>query len=208
MMMSNKIDFLSKVSIFSLVEKTDLQRIAQLTHHHSFQQGETIIREGEHDRQLFILVSGEVEVIKNLGKKKQRRVAIMGPYSYFGEMALIDDLARSASVVAMEDTEVLSLNHWNLRQEIERYPALAFELLQMLSRRIRAIEKTIMSVLGTFVSICSCCRKIRTEDDTWIPLEQYIRDRYEAEFTHGICPQCMAEHYPQYAEKITSKRKQ
>ena len=149
--MTDEVDILGKVPIFSSVEKTDLERLATLTHRHLFHEGDVIIREGEHDRRLFVTVSGKVEVIKSLGTKSERRLREFGPLSYFGEMALIDDLARSASVVATEETEVLSLDHLDLRQEIEKYPAVAFELLRMLSQRIRSIEENMMNLLNNFL---------------------------------------------------------
>jgi CRP/FNR family cyclic AMP-dependent transcriptional regulator len=138
----NDVEFLSGVSIFSMMKKRDLSRIAKLTRHHFFRKGDMIIKEGERDGRLFIIVSGEVAVIKGLGSQSQRHLQTLGSHSYFGEMALIDNLVRSASVIAAKDTEVLSLDQWNLRQDIEKYPSVAVELLQMLSRRIRAIEET------------------------------------------------------------------
>ena len=200
--MVNKANFLARVSIFSILGKTDLERIAKQARHHLFHDGEVIIREGDHDKRLFIVLSGEVEVIRGLGEKNERCVRTLGPYSYFGEMALIDDLARSATVVAKKDTGVLSLDHWDLRKEIEKHPGLAFEMLQMLSQRIRAIERTMKNRLGTLLPSCANCRKIREENGSWTPIEVYIEDRYEAEFTHGICPECAKELYPQYAKEL------
>ena len=146
--MSNELDFLAKVSIFSRMKKTDLKRIAKLTSKHTFYQGDVIIREGDEDRQLFIILDGEVEVIQGMGAKNERRIRTQGPYSYFGEMALIDEMARSASVVATKETKVLSLDHLNFVDEIEKCPAIALEMLQFLSRRIRSIENTLMNALG------------------------------------------------------------
>jgi len=97
--MINKVDFLTKVSLFSHMKEPDIHRIAELVHYHLFHDGDLIIREGDRDRRLFIIVKGKAEVIKNLGEKDEKRVRPLGPYSYFGEMSLIDDLARSASVV-------------------------------------------------------------------------------------------------------------
>ena len=108
-------DVLAKVSLFSLMKRPDLERIAQLAQHQLFRPGDVIIQEGEQDKRLFIILSGEVEVIKGLGGKNERHVRTLGPFSYFGEMALIDYLVRSASVVAKEETEVLALDQWNLR---------------------------------------------------------------------------------------------
>ena len=100
----NKADFLVKVPIFSLMKEKDLERIAQKSLEHSFKQGDIIIKEGEDDKRLFIILTGEVEVIKNLHTKKEKSFGTYGPLSYFGEMALIDDLVRSASVIAKQDT--------------------------------------------------------------------------------------------------------
>lgn len=200
--MVNEMNFLTKVSIFSLIKKADLERIAGLAQHHLYSNGELVISEGDRDRRLFIIMSGEVEVIKGLGGKNERRVRTLGPYSYFGEMALIDDLVRSASVVAIEDTHILSLDYWNLRQEIVKYPAMAIELLQMLSRRIRAIEKAMINTLGTILPICANCKKIREDNGSWTLLEEYIEERSEAEFSHSICPECSEKLYPEF-EKST-----
>ncbi len=199
--MLNKLDFLAKVPLFSLMKEMDLHRISLLARDDHFHQGEIIIREGDRDRRLFIIISGEVDVIKDLGGKNEKNMGILGPYSYFGEMALIDDMVRSASVVAKGDTHLLSLDHLNLRREIEKYPAMAVELLQMLSRRIRAIEKTLINTLGTFLPLCSHCKKIREDNGSWIVLEEYIEDHSDAEFSHSICPECSEKLYPEFYKK-------
>jgi signal-transduction protein with cAMP-binding, CBS, and nucleotidyltransferase domain len=200
--MTDEASFLARVSIFSFLAEKDLERIAALTNRLVFGRGDFIIREGDGDRRLFIIVNGEVEVIKDFGGKKERCVRTLGPCSYFGEMSLIDDLVRSASVRAKEDTQVLYLDRWDLRREIEKNPTLAFDLLQMLSRRIRTIEKTTVIALGTFLPTCANCKSIREASGSWTPIEEYITDRSETEFSHGICPKCAKELYPEYAEKL------
>lgn len=134
-------EILSRVSLFSLVKKRDLKRIAKLANQHSFKKGEVIIREGTRDGRLFVIVSGKVEIIKDLYGPNKESLRIFGENSYFGEMALIDDYIRTASVVAVEDTDVLTLDQWNIREEIQKYPSIAIELLQTLGRRIRAFEE-------------------------------------------------------------------
>jgi len=133
-------EILSRVALFSLMKKKDLRRIVKLAKHHSYKKGEIIVREGARDGRLFIIISGEVEVIKGLGAVDEKPLRILRSDNYFGEMALIDDHVRTASVVAKEETEVLSLYQWNIREEIKKYPAIAIELLQTLGRRLRAVE--------------------------------------------------------------------
>ena len=204
----NEAKVLAKVSLFSKMKASDLERIASLAQSHVFQAGETIIREGDRDGRLFVIVSGEVDIIKGLGKKNERYVRTLGPLNYFGEMALIDDLVRSASVVAKGETGVLILDQLTLRQDIERYPAMAFELMRMLSQRIRGIEKTIVDAIGGLLPICAHCKKIREEDGSWVSIEKYISDHSEAEFSHGLCPDCVTQLYPQYAKRLTEEKEE
>ena len=66
-------EFLSSVSLFSLTNKSDLERIAKLANRHTFNTGDVIIKEGEPDNRLFIIVRGEGEVVKGMGEEKERR---------------------------------------------------------------------------------------------------------------------------------------
>ena len=190
-----KEDYLAGISIFSHFKKKDLQRLAKKSRYLSFTVGDVITSEGERDGRLFILISGKVDIIKSYATRKQKRLRTLTAPTYFGEMALIDDLVRSATVVARGDTKTLCLGHWNLNREIERYPQLAVELLQMLNRRILALEKTVVNAIGGFIPICSSCKKIRDEEGSWMTIEHYIMDHTEHEFSHGICPECKDKLY-------------
>ena len=194
----NEIDLFSKVPIFSQMKKEDLAEIAKKARHHRFQRGDLIIKEGDRSNALFIVASGAVEVLKDRNGKNERRLAIMGPCSYFGEMALIDNKPRWASVIAKEDAHLLSLERADLHREIERMPAMAMELLRMLTQRIRLNECYIANTLGTFLPICASCKKIREENGVWKDIEQYISENSKTEFSHGLCPECAKKLYPEF----------
>ncbi|MEJ2285033.1 MAG: cyclic nucleotide-binding domain-containing protein [Desulfobacterales bacterium] len=186
----NETEILGRVSLFSHLKNRDLKRIAKLSRQCAFPKGEKIISEGERDGSLFVIVSGEVEVVKNLGLQTEKCLRRLGPLSYCGEMALIDDLIRSASVIAREDTRALCIDQWDLRQEIVKHPVLAIELLQMLNRRLRALEKSFVNTIGTFLPICANCKKIKDHNGTWMTIEEFIADHTDLEFSHQICPDC------------------
>jgi len=188
--MMKKEDYLAKVSIFSYFRKKDLQRLAKRSRYFSFEIGDVIINEEENDGRFFILINGKVDVIKSYGTRKQRLLRTLSPHSYFGEMALFDDLVRSATVVAKEDIKTLCLGKLNLYKEIEKYPQLAIDLLQMLNRRLVALEKAVIKTIGGFIPICSNCKKIRDENGCWSSIDHYIMDYTEHELSHGICPEC------------------
>ena len=186
----NETEILSRVSLFSHLKRRDLKRIARLSQECAYTRGRTIISEGEKDGRLFVIISGEVEVVKNFGQKTEKCLRRLGALSYFGEMALIDDLIRSASVIARKDTRALCIDQWDLRREIAKYPGLAIELLQMLNRRLRALEKSFVNTIGTFLPICANCKKIKDQNGTWITIEEFIADHTDSEFSHEICPDC------------------
>jgi hypothetical protein len=57
--------------------------------------------------------------------------------------------------------------------------------------------------LRGLLPICSACKRIRDDKGAWVPVEQYVRAHSEAEFTHGICPQCVSALYPEVAARLT-----
>jgi CRP/FNR family cyclic AMP-dependent transcriptional regulator len=188
----NEVDYLGALSIFSHLKKRDLRKIAKLSRQQKFNKGDVIIQQGEQDGRFFIILTGEVEVevIKNFGSKNKRSLGTLGPRSYFGEMALIRDFVRSASVVAKEETKVLCVDQWDLREEILKHPVLAIELLQLLSLRIEALNKSIGNFPEYSLKICVNCKKVRIEDGSWLSFEEYVKAHLESLSASTICPTC------------------
>lgn len=185
-------EFLAEVSLFWFMKKRDLKRIAKLTKRLVFDTDEIIIREGERDGRLFVVVSGEAEAIRGLDTDHEKLLGTLTARSYFGEMAIIDDFVRSASVVAKTETVVLCLDQFNLREEIQRYPLLAVELLQTMSRRLRAVEKTMADALGAFLPICPGCQRVKQPDGSWQALEDYVADQGDEALERPVCESCRA----------------
>ncbi len=196
----NKADYLAKISIFSNFLQEDLQRLARKSRYCTYDIGDMIIKEGERDGRLYMLIEGAVDVVKGYRTKKTKRLRTLAAPCYFGEMALIDDMIRSATVVARGKVKALCLNQWDLRAAIEKYPSVAIELLKVLYRRFIALEKIMVESTGGFLPICSCCKKIRDGDGSWLSLERYLMHHTEHEFSHGICPDCRIELYPEIFE--------
>ena len=192
-MVSEKVDFLTTVSLFSHLKEEELQRLASQSRYCSFKFGEVIIQEGERDDRLYILISGRVNVFKSFGTKKEKRLRTLEPPAYFGEIALIDDLVRSATVVAMRETKTLCLDKLDLDREIERSPVIAKKLLKMLNRRLLALEKTLVNATGGVIPICATCKRIINDKGAWLTIEKYIMDYTEFVLSHGICPECLNE---------------
>ncbi len=197
--------FLGRVPLFSALKPEELMKLAECLQRHTFDAGEEIIIEGDDDRRLFVIVNGAVDVIKGRGQRNERHLCTLGPRDYFGEMALIDNLSRSASVVAKETTEILSLDQQDFRKQIQNNPRAAFEMLNTLSQRIRVLQKIVVTNLGGLLPICMNCKNIRDESGSWVRLEEYISDRSEADFSHGICPNCFEKLYPEHFARMSQK---
>jgi len=78
------------------------------------------------------------------------------------------------------------------------------QLQNALAGRVRELENALAHVktLQGLLPICSFCHKIRDDGDVWQQLETYVEEHSEADFSHGICPECMEKHYPDIAEEI------
>ncbi|MGR3178604.1 MAG: response regulator [Candidatus Anammoxibacter sp.] len=71
---------------------------------------------------------------------------------------------------------------------------------RLVKEREEALDK--VKILSGFIPICAACKQIRDDDGNWNQIEEYIRDHSEAEFTHGMCPKCLREYYPEiYKDK-------
>ncbi len=77
-----------------------------------------------------------------------------------------------------------------------------------LKTNIEELEKALDEVktLRGILPICSSCKKIRDDNNNWVQMEVYVRDRTEADFSHGICPDCVKKLYPKFADKVLSKQ--
>ena len=73
----------------------------------------------------------------------------------------------------------------------------------------QALEQALSEIktLQGFIPICACCKKIRDDEGYWQQIESYIQEHSEAKFSHGICPDCMRVQYPEFADKILSRKR-
>jgi len=134
-------DTLAHVDLFSTLSKKEIQALAQSCQERSYQAGTTILSQGDTGVGLYVLKSGKVRIIQgNNPDRAEEEIGIAGPGDVLGEMALLDDLPRSASVEAIEDVTALLLPVWEFRSILRSYPDIALKLLVVLSRRLRKAE--------------------------------------------------------------------
>ena len=104
--------------------------------------GEVIIKQGDAGNCMYVIQSGEVEVISD-NNGKEVRLAIRKEGDFFGEMALFSKELRSATIRALGDTRILTVDRKNLLKSIQKDPSLAFRIIETLSKRIRDLSEEI-----------------------------------------------------------------
>ena len=108
-----------------------------------YKNGDIIIKQGESGNCMYVIQSGEVEVLKDVDGK-EISLAIRKTGDFFGEMALFSREVRSATIKALGDTRVLTVDRKNLLQSIQKDPSLAFRIIETLSKRIRDLSEEIV----------------------------------------------------------------
>ena len=135
----DKITFLKQSQFFAALPLEELYHIASSMEEETVRAGITVIEEGSLGDKMYIVVRGELEVCKVAAdeEEKPQRVALLGERQVFGDMALLDDEPRSASVVTIDDVHLLSLERSSLERILRRYSSIAFNMMRILSSRLR-----------------------------------------------------------------------
>jgi signal transduction histidine kinase len=128
---------LGKAYFFRNLEDTVISAVAGKCRPITFEAGQIVFREGEQGDRLFIVTAGEVEVWKHYFGEDAGLLFRYGPGRFFGEMALVDELPRSATAVAATDSELLFLHRDDFRDLVEEYPPLALSVMRSLSAIVR-----------------------------------------------------------------------
>lgn len=131
--------FLHRVPLYRTLHLEQVRLVAVHLREQVYPAGAVIFREGEVSRDLFLIVTGEVEIVQQRAAGPQRLVTL-GAGEFFGDMALFSDQPRSASVQTTCQTVVLTMGPEHLRQIIFEEPAIAFEVFRALCARIRRFD--------------------------------------------------------------------
>ena len=130
------LDILTNVPLFAGLDARAIEVLGGFTFRKTFEPGELIVEEGRTGNGLFIIVSGSAEVVKGLQTPNPRTVAKLGAGEPIGEMALLGEWPRSATVRALEPTECIGIDRWIFLEHLDKEPKLALRMLQILALRL------------------------------------------------------------------------
>ncbi|STX28593.1 cyclic nucleotide-binding protein [Legionella beliardensis] len=131
--------------LFSKLSKGILWRIASLVQERSFETGDYLMKQGEKGDSCFIISRGRVEIFYEIDNKKIT-ISEVGAGEILGELAIIDGLPRSASVIAIEPTETLTISEWDFKAQLQAYPEIALQLLPLIAQRLRHTQNQLIKL--------------------------------------------------------------
>ena len=138
-------DHLANIGLFGGLQRETLELLATELPTRRVEAGEIVVEEGDTSNQMFIVIGGELEVVKSGESGGDVRVAILGPNDWFGEMSIIDVQPRSASVRAVAPTLVVSMSAEHVenllyRRNAKDYALFIMNIARELSRRLRVAD--------------------------------------------------------------------
>ncbi|MCJ7809614.1 MAG: cyclic nucleotide-binding domain-containing protein, partial [Desulfobulbaceae bacterium] len=144
----DKILRLKSINIFEGLSVSELAAVASVTEEIDQPAGETVIKEGESGESMYLIISGEVSVIKDAGEtgREEIELARIGAGDYFGEMALFEDAVRSATIRTAEESRFLILHKQEFTEIVREYPQIALHICRALSERLRSLHAKVQGL--------------------------------------------------------------
>jgi CRP/FNR family transcriptional regulator, cyclic AMP receptor protein len=146
---------LKQIWLFATLEDAEIDQIAALARPRRCVPRQAVVTQGELTAELFAVVSGKLKATATNAAGDQVVFSIMGPGEVFGEIALLDGEARSATVTAVEESELLAIKRDAFHDLVLRVPTLALSLMRVMARRLRDLSS-------------------RTQDVSLLPVEQRL----------------------------------
>ncbi len=129
-------EVLQRIPIFQDFNQREFAKIEDILHHRNFATGEAIVREGEKGVGMFIILSGQVQILHAGTEGQSTILATLGPGDFFGEQALLDESPRTASALALEPCQAIGFFRPDMLEVIDRNPRTGLKVIMRLSQMI------------------------------------------------------------------------
>ncbi|ACL70565.1 Crp/Fnr family transcriptional regulator [Halothermothrix orenii] len=134
------------IPLFSGLNDEQLDLLKSITNKRRYKAGEILFFEGDKPDAFYIVVEGEIQIIKVSYDGKEKILEVMGPGDFFGEMAIIDSKGRSATARVIRDSSLLVVGNQEFLNLVREYPFIALKIIGELSRRLRQANQDIESL--------------------------------------------------------------
>ncbi len=139
----SNVQILSRVPLFTGLSEKQLKKIANRLTKRNYAEGEAIITQGKGGEGLFVLSDGKAEAVRLQPDGETITVNQFGPNDFFGELALLDEGLRTASVIAKSEVTCLILTRWDFKGILKDEPEMAISMLEELAKRFRRALETL-----------------------------------------------------------------
>lgn len=129
-------EVLKKIPLFQDLNQREFAKIDDILHHRRFAADEAIVREGEKGVGMYIILTGQVQIVHAGEDGSALKLATLGPGDFFGEQALLDESPRTASAIAVEPCQAIGFFRPDLMELIEQNPRLGLKVVMRLSQMI------------------------------------------------------------------------
>jgi CRP/FNR family transcriptional regulator len=131
------VELLGRVPVFATLHSEDLERVAALAVPRSFEPGQVVFREGDASDTCYVVRRGRARAVREHADGRTITLADFGPGDIFGELAMFEDERRSATVEAVQATEVVAVLGPDMRRLMVEHPQISMRLVIALGRRLR-----------------------------------------------------------------------
>jgi CRP/FNR family transcriptional regulator, cyclic AMP receptor protein len=135
--------FLRRVPLLASINELQLDQLAAASVRKNYPRGRTIVAEGEPSQSLYILLSGRAKVQRSDSEGKEVILAVITAGEFFGEMSLIDDAPRSASVITLESCDFMAITKDVFKDMLFQSPEMCWFIMRGMVRRLRDADKKI-----------------------------------------------------------------
>lgn len=125
------------IPLFAVLAPKDRERVLKYAKRRTYAPGEIVVNEGDQSLNLYVLAAGHARV----ERKDRGQVGRIGPGDFFGELGLIEDHERTATVIAEDELTCLLLPAWEFRSLLKEHPTMAVPMLHALIARLHGIER-------------------------------------------------------------------
>ena len=141
--------------------------VSSTDYEETFHDGDIIVSEGDESREMYVIQSGAVVVVRNIDGVEVE-LARLERGNFFGEMSLLESISRSATIRAVGETKLLAIKPGSLLLKIRRNPTFAFEMLQQMSHRTRRLNAKLTEFLSRDTISEEDSRQLQSIQDTLV----------------------------------------
>ena len=167
---------LNNVYMFSELAPSDANILTEHSHTRSYPANTILINEGDQTDSLYVILDGEVKVYASDETGKEIILNILRPGEYFGELALVDDAPRSASVMTLSAVKVMMISKADFKTCLTRSDEMAFNLIRSLTKQVRALTDSVKSLalLDVYGRVAHTLIELATEKNGKLVIEQKL----------------------------------